>query len=348
MLKILTPPSSSKDPKASDKPAGAPIAAAPTQRFERFFPPWLRAFVRTREIGLVLVALFIGAISGLLVAAMSDATQAMHVLLFGLPLDERLSAQDRLMWWRAIPATAGGGLVLSLFAWWAGNRFRGRLADAITANALHGGRLSLGGSLYITLQTIISNGFGLSVGLEAAYTQICAAFASLLGRGLAARRNDLRLLVACGAAGGIAAAFGAPLTGSFYAFEVVLGAYSVSSLVPVVASAVVASIVVDQLTPHDYLPVPPVAMDVSPLTFVHVVALGIGCALFSIVLMQMVARVEKLFVFSRLPTWARPIFGGAIVGCLGIADRKVEFLGHGALQTTVGRRRRRSMHSARP
>ena len=311
------------------------MAAAPSQRFERFFPLWMRVFVRTREIGLVGTALVIGAISGVLVAGMSDATQAMHVLLFGVPLDEHLSAQEKLVWWRAIPATAVGGVVLSLLAWWAGNRFRGRLADAITANAMHGGRLSFAGSLYITAQTVISNGFGLSVGLEAAYTQICAAVASLIGRGLAARRNDLRLLVACGAAGGIAAAFGAPLTGSFYAFEIVLGAYSVSSLVPVVASAVVASIVVDQLTPHDYLPVPPVAMQVSPITFAHVVVIGIACALFSILLMQAVARVERLFVFTRLPIPLRPVLGGAIVGCLAIVTPQVLSSGHGALQTNL-------------
>ena len=72
---------------------GGPMAAAPSQRFERFFPFWLRAFVRTREIGLVLAALFIGAMSGLLVAAMGQITQIMHVILFGFPIDERLSAQ---------------------------------------------------------------------------------------------------------------------------------------------------------------------------------------------------------------------------------------------------------------
>ena len=67
----------------------------------------------------------------------------------------------------------------------------------------------------MTAQTILSNGVGASVGLEAGYTQICSALASRLGRSFRLRRNDLRLLVGCGAAGAIAAAFQAPLTGSF-------------------------------------------------------------------------------------------------------------------------------------
>jgi CIC family chloride channel protein len=309
------------------------MAAAPSQRFERFFPLWLRAFVRTRELGLVLIALFIGAVSGLLVAAMGETTQIMHVLLFGLPIDERLSGQGKLLWWRAILATTSGGVVLSLFAWWAGNRFRGRLADVITANALHGGRLSFAGSLYITLQTLISNGFGMSVGLEAAYTQICGAVASLLGRGLAARRSDMRLLVACGAAGGIAAAFGAPLTGAFYGFEVVLGAYSTASLVPVVGSAVISTIVVDRLLPHDYLAVPPVETQVSGLMFGHVVVLGTACALFSILVMQAVALAERLFV--RFPTPLRPVVGGLILGGVALISPQVLSSGHGALQTNL-------------
>ena len=311
------------------------MAAAPSQRFEQFFPFWLRAFVRTREIGLVLAALFIGAMSGLLVAAMGLITQDMHVILFGFPIDERLSAQQELVWWRAVLATTTGGVVLSLLGWWAGNRFRGRLADAIEANALHGGRLSLAGSLYITAQTLISNGFGMSVGLEAGYTQICGAFASLFGRGLAARRSDMRLLVACGAAGGIAAAFGSPLTGSFYGFEVILGAYSVGSLVPVVASAVVATFVVNWVTPHEYLRVPAVVTRLSGVMFAHVVLLAIVCALFSILMMQAVAVSDRLFVRFRFPAALRLIVGGAIVGGLAIVTPLVLGAGHGALQLTL-------------
>ena len=67
-----------------------------------------------------------------------------------------------------------------------------------------------------------------------------AATASALGRAFRVRRNDLRLLVGCGAAGAIAAAFNAPLTGAFYAFELVIGTYSLATLAPVVMSAICA------------------------------------------------------------------------------------------------------------
>ena len=160
----------------------------------------MRAFVRGRESGLLVIAAFIGAASGLLVAAMSAASQKMHEIFFQIPPGASLSVTVVPEIWRMLAIPALGGATLAVLGLWAKDRFRGRLADAIEANALHGGRLSARGSLYISLQTLISNGFGASVGLEAAYTQICGMLASLLGRGLGARRVDMRLLVGCGAA----------------------------------------------------------------------------------------------------------------------------------------------------
>jgi H+/Cl- antiporter ClcA len=101
--------------------------------------------------------------------------------------------------------------------------------DPIEANALRGGLLSLRDSLVVSSQTLISNGCGASVGLDAAYTQIGSGAASLIGQFFNLRRNDMRLIVGGGSAGAIAAAFGAPITGAFYACKQIVGVYSVGS-----------------------------------------------------------------------------------------------------------------------
>jgi len=75
----------------------------------------------------------------------------------------------------------------------------------------------------VALQTIWSSGVGASVGLEAGYTQLGSGIAASLGRGFHLRRADQRIMVGCGAAAAIAGAFGAPLAGAFYAFELVIG-----------------------------------------------------------------------------------------------------------------------------
>ncbi|MFX8067277.1 chloride channel protein, partial [Acinetobacter baumannii] len=57
------------------------------------------------------------------------------------------------------------------------------------------------------------------------------------------RRSDLRTLVGCGAAGAIAAGFGAPLAGAFYAFELIIGTYSIATLTPVVVAALCGNLI---------------------------------------------------------------------------------------------------------
>ena len=148
---------------------------------------------------------------------------------------------------RTVLVPAIGGLVLGLLTLGITRIRPRRTVDPIEANALFGGRMSMNGSLIVVLQTIISNGVGASVGLEAGYTQIGSAIASRWGHAFRVRRNDLRLLVGCGAAAAIAGAFNAPLTGSFYAFELVIGTYTLASFAPVAVAALVSQAVVQAL-----------------------------------------------------------------------------------------------------
>jgi CIC family chloride channel protein len=311
------------------------MARITSQTFDRRLPFWLRAFVRARETGLVLAAVAVGVVAGVLVSAISIGSQRTHELLFGLSHNTHLSTATSIPWWRLVGALLLGGFLLGLLTLWARERFKGRLADAIEANALYGGRLSMTGSVYITLQTFVSNAAGASVGLEAAYTQICSAFASLLGRALAARRNDLRLLVGCGAAGAIAAAFGGPLAGSFYGFEVVLGAYTVGSLVPVVASALTASLVANAINGHALLALPGSLAPPHGATLGHLIVLGVIISAAAIILMQGVAFIERHLSRSPIPAAWRPLLGAILMAGLAIITPQVMGSGHGALQQNL-------------
>lgn len=308
------------------KPAAAPGI--------RLLPLFLRNFVRNRETGLVLVAIVMGLLSGVLVAAISSLSQLSHALLFDIPFDAHLSASGVISWQRTLFIPMLGGLVLALIGLYFARRVKGQqLADAIEANALYGGRVSFRGSLLISIQTLLSNGFGGSVGLEAGYTQICSMFGSHVGQRLAARRNDMRLLVACGAAGAISAAFSAPLAGAFYAFEVVLGAYTSAGLVPVIASAVTAWLVARQLTHQSFLMVPGFPSPVSVEMIGQTVLIGIICAFVSIVVMLAVAFSDRCFQrITVFKGFLRPILGGFLLGGLALLTPTVLGAGHGAMQ----------------
>jgi len=73
-------------------------------------PRRLRAFVRAHETSLVVLAVLVGTIGGLVVAAMSAAVEVLHVLLFNLEMGDRLSSQFRIEPWRALLVPSLGGL----------------------------------------------------------------------------------------------------------------------------------------------------------------------------------------------------------------------------------------------
>jgi CIC family chloride channel protein len=181
-----------------------------------------RAFVRAHETSLVAIAVLIGAVAGLVVAGMGAAVNVLHAIFFNLDFGQRLSAQLRINPIYAVVAPTLGGFALGIAFLQLQRRRPGREIDLIEANALHGGYMSFRGSVIVALQTVWSSGVGASVGLEAGYTQLAGGVASSIGRAFHLRRADQRIMVGCGAAAAIAAAFDAPLAGAFYAFELVL------------------------------------------------------------------------------------------------------------------------------
>src|SRR6202051_3705160 len=294
-------------------------------------PRRLRAFVRAHETSLVVLAALVGVIGGLVVAAMSALVEGMHVLLFNIEIGERLSSQYAIEPWRALLVPSIGGLLIGL-AFLVLQRFRpAREIDPIEANALHGGRMSFRGSVIVALQTVWSSGVGASVGLEAGYTQLASGIAASLGRGFHLRRADQRLMVGCGAAAAIAGAFGAPLAGAFYAFELVIGGYTPASLTPVGVAAVAGYFVTHAFGELS------LGVGVGPVGNVlgHDLAiaalLGILAALFGIGIMRGVALCETLL--SKTGIWPplRPALGGLVVGVLALVTPQVMSSGHGAV-----------------
>ncbi|MGE0224380.1 MAG: chloride channel protein [Acetobacteraceae bacterium] len=338
-----------KGAKAEPKTAGTQTAAGtalprhagPARRPRRplssvllHAPHVLRALVRADEIWLVALSAVIGSVTGVVVWAMTATAQLVHEVLFGIGHHQHLSAMPALDAWRTVLIPTVGGLALGLVTLGLGRIYRRRTVDPIEANALYGGRMSLSGSLVVVVQTLISNGVGASVGLEAAYTQIGSAIASRWGHAFRVRRNDLRLLVGCGAAGAIAAAFNAPLTGAFYAFELIIGTYTLATFAPVAVSAIVAMAVARALGG------PPFELSLEPepivsLDYIPILALGMLCALLGIAIMRGVTVTEDLFRRSGVPIWLRPAVGGLVVGLLALITPAVLSSGHGALNMSV-------------
>jgi CIC family chloride channel protein len=292
----------------------------------------LRGLVRQEEIGVVALAVCAGAVAGAGVSGIAYAARLLHIVLFGLDARGQLSALASLDTpWRALIPLAGGvalGLSGRVLTRWR----RRRPVDPIEANALHGGRMSVIDSLLITAQTIVSNGFGASVGLEAAYTQLGSGLASWLGSRFNLRRGDMRALVGAGAAGAIGGAFGAPLTGAFYGFELIIGSYTPFGLAPVIAASI-AGVLVARTFGNGESFIGQVASDVTPhgATIVALLVLALACAAIGIAIMRIVGVIEAFFKAGRLPVFLQPAVGGLVLGAMALITPRVLSAGHGAL-----------------
>lgn len=292
---------------------------------------WLRARFRASEAWFIALAIGVGVGAGVLAVIQSRLAHGLQERLYGISPDARLSASGgldpmSLLW---LPV---GGLVLAAFGRLVARYWKNRpVIDVVEANSLYGGRMSLRGSLVICGQTLISNGFGASVGLEAAYAQAGGGLASSLGQRLRLRRHDLRTLVGAGAGAAIGAAFGAPLTGAFYAFEVVIGSYAPSMIAPVAAACLAGVVAANALGVESYAIHVSVTQTPTIPHYALYAVLGGVCALFGIFLMLLVARGEQLAKALPMPVWARLSIGGLGLAGLAVITPQTLSSGHGAL-----------------
>ena len=286
---------------------------------------------RAQEFSLVALAILVGVLAGCSVSAMTFLVNAAHMLIYGIPFDVRLSAAEHVTPLAAFTALPLAGLLLGGIDIWRARRKLPPTVDPVEANALRGGRMSLSESLLLSAQTVLSNGAGASVGLEAGYAQIGAGFASKLGMNVSLRRQDLRMMVGCGAGGAIAAAFAAPLTGAFYAFELIIGAYSLANAVPVFAATLTATLTTKAILGAPYVILVPDAPDLTFNDYFALIALGLIAAGLGVGAMRAAALIERAFHAAIPWRLIRPVAGGLIVGTLSLYTPQVLGAGHGAL-----------------
>lgn len=288
-----------------------------------------RRSLRESEVAFILLATIAGLSAGLLTNAQQALAHGIQQLFYGVTIN-RLSALASIHHpWRLLALPVGGLMLVMLGS--ALHRRRRAPVDVVEANALHGGRIPFSDNLVIATQTIISNGAGASVGLEATYAQMGGGVASIIGQWFKLRRNDLRTLVGAGAGAAVGAAFGAPLTGAFYAFEIVIGSYTPAAIAPVMAAALAASFVTRSLGVEPYLIATTADRHLAIGDYLAYAGLGLVCAVIGIVIMRLVTAAElHVQGWARLGRW-RPVLGGVLLMPIAWLSPQSLSAGHGAL-----------------
>ncbi|WP_174296814.1 chloride channel protein, partial [Sphingomonas bacterium] len=149
------------------------------------------------------------------------------------------------------------------------------------------------------------------------------------------RRAEVRTLVGAGAGAAIAGTFGAPLAGAFYAFEIVIGAYTPASIAPIVAAALTGTLVAQLFGQQPYLIQETANVAVETHHYLIYAGLAVICALVGIVIMRAVALVEAGTRWARFPGWARPAIGGLCLIPIAMLSPQALSAGHGALHADL-------------
>ncbi|HRL21763.1 MAG TPA: chloride channel protein, partial [Alcaligenes sp.] len=153
-----------------------------------------------------------------------------------------VAVTEGLSWPVRILFPTVGGLCAGVLLWLAGRLPSKGNSDYMEAVAIGDGRLSVRQGLLRSLSSLMTVASGGSIGREGAMVHLASLSASAIGRFTLFSQARLRLLVACGAAAGVAAAYGAPIAGAVFVAEIVLGTMSMSSFGPLLMAAVSAHI----------------------------------------------------------------------------------------------------------
>ncbi|MPZ16694.1 MAG: CBS domain-containing protein [Luteitalea sp.] len=262
---------------------------------------------------LLLAAIGVGILAGLGSAAFMYSLRGVHHLFFD-SLAGRLGALGPSA---VVLLPALGGLIVGpLIARFAPEARGHGVPEVMTAVATRGGRIQGRVAVVKTAASAISIGSGGSAGQEGPMVQIGASLASALGHRLGIPAERMRTFVACGAAGGLAAVFNAPIGGAIFALEVITGELT-PAFGAVILSSISATVVSRSLFgnyPSFVVPRYDVVSDVEMLFYA---LLGLLAGLAATGFIRTLYALEERFDRWELPAWSKPALGGLMVGIVG-------------------------------
>lgn len=295
-------------------------------------------FVRLRELLRIneetihlLLAGVVGVMGGMVNVGFYYTNEFLKMLALGQGGD-LLEVAKSLPWLHQLLVPAVGGLLAGAVLHWGlrivGNQGSSNLLEVVVAG---NGRLPLRTGLIKTASSLLSISTGASIGREGSITALTATLASKWGQLSQWPPYRLRLLVACGAAAGMAAAYNAPVAGALFAAQIVLGNFSMNLFAPLVLSAVVASLVSRSYFGIEaWYHVP--SFDFTSVTQLPwFLFLGVGSGVAGAIFLKMLQVSENQFNRLPLPIYGRLGLAGLVVGAVGLGYPEVWGNGYGAI-----------------
>jgi chloride channel protein, CIC family len=268
--------------------------------------------------GIIFWAALVGVCGALASVAFREGIRLLELMFTGQTMGLVNGASRLTPWQRAVVPMIGGvmsGWVLYIL----GSRFVSlKVVDYMEATLVGDGRISLRGTLLRSASSLLTISSGGSIGREGSMVQLSAMVASRIGQFARAPVPRLRLLVACGGAAGIAAAYNAPISGALFVSEIVLGSLGMDTFGPLVVASVISD-----ATIHRFLGYGPV-FNVPHVQFASnwelgfYIVLGVLLGHLAPAFLGLLDFTKGRFVRLGLPLYWQLGIGGIIVGVISI------------------------------
>ncbi len=310
----------------------------------RFRRDWVRArrnldraggrvlrLVRDQNLRILLLAAVVGVVAGLGAIAVKELIFLAQSVFWGSGGDIFASLADAPLW-RIILMPCLGGLLVGPLVWFLARDASGHgVPEVVQALLLRGGRIRGRVALVKAVASSLTLGSGGSAGREGPMIQIGASLGSVIAQRGRLSEDGVRTLVAAGAAGGLAAAFNAPIAGSLFALEVVLGDFAIASFSPVVMAGVAATAVSRGVYGDaQVFDIPGYAL-MSPAEFVPYAFLGLIAGFVAVGFTLFLYGQERAWERLAAPPWIKPAVGGLVVGGMALAFPEILGIGHLAM-----------------
>lgn len=272
----------------------------------------------TEEAFHLVLAAGVGVLGGLVNLVFFYATESVKLLFLHSPKDIVVVARMMDPWQRLVTPIFGAfcaGLILHWGLRLVGRQSSSNLLEVVVAGD---GRLPLRTAIVNFLSSLVTISSGGSIGREGGIVQLSATLASKWGQLAKWPPYRLRMLVGCGAASGIAAAYNAPISGAVFASLIVLGNFSMNLFAPIVCASVVSATI-----SRGFFGISP-WYTVPPFDFTRItqlpwfILLGIAAGVMGAAFLKLLHDSEDLFARTRLPIFLRLTIGGLIVGVIAV------------------------------
>lgn len=294
-----------------------------TNSSPRQMPKWVvRMFTGHRSV-LGLLAVAVGALCGLASVGFHYLIELWSWLMTGYK-DYTLHLHAPNRWfnwgvWFLILVPAVSGLIYGpMIARWAPTARGHGIPEVMLAVRRKGGKIPGRVAVVKILASALTIGGGGSAGREGPIVQVGAALGSWISTRIGLPKNTVILLAGCGAAGGIAATFNAPLAGAVFAMELILITFNAHTFGMAVLSSVSASVVSRLFLGREAIIALPTDLDLArSRDLIFVAIIGVIGSLVGLLFTKVLYLVEDMIDFVyRWPEWLRPGIGGLVVGAL--------------------------------